>query len=215
MSSPRSTRRFVRRFSIVVLLAVFVVGLAGLGAMWLSTPRSQAVTDQNLAELILVGLVLIVLTVVALVGALASRVLVAPMVELTSVVERLRRGELDARAPTDRGSAEVRSVAVQVNALADEVETWRAGQAESERLRRTFSEISRTVREELDLEAVFDVPALIGPALDADRCWLRLARGGRVEDVVRQWHREGLEPLDDIPRRCACGVVRRRCRGPT
>jgi two-component system, OmpR family, phosphate regulon sensor histidine kinase PhoR len=199
MSSPRSTRRFVRRFSIVVLLAVFVVGLAGLGAMWLSTPRSQAVTDQNLAELILVGLVLIVLTVVALVGALASRVLVAPMVELTSVVERLRRGELDARAPTDRGSAEVRSVAVQVNALADEVETWRAGQAESERLRRTFSEISRTVREELDLEAVFDVPALIGPALDADRCWLRLARGGRVEDVVRQWHREGLEPLDDIP----------------
>ena len=161
--------------------------------------QSDAGRLRNVAELTLGALVLIVLTVLAFVAATATRVLVAPLVELTSVVERLRSGEQDARAPTNHGSAEVRSVAVQVNALADEVESWRAAQAESERLRRTFSEISRTVREELDMDAVLDVPAQIGPALGADRCWLRLARGGRIEDVVRQWSREGLEPLDDIP----------------
>jgi two-component system phosphate regulon sensor histidine kinase PhoR len=199
MSSPRSTRGFVRGFSILALLAVLVVGLAGLVALWLSTSGSRAVTDRTVAGLTLAGLILLVLTVVAVVGALASQVLVAPMLELTSVVERLRRGEPDARARTDHGSAEVASIAVQVNALAEEVETWRTVQAESDRLRRTFSEISRTVREELDFEAVFDVPAMVGPALAADRCWLRLARGERFEDVVRQWHRDDLEPLEDIP----------------
>src|SRR6185437_13814180 len=87
----------------------------------------------------------------------------------------------------------------QVNALADEVQQWRFAQTESERLRRTFSEISRTVREELDLESVLDVPAMIGPALGADRCWLRLARDGRVEEVVRQWAADGRPPLERIP----------------
>ncbi len=147
----------------------------------------------------LVGLVLTALAILAGLGALASRVLVAPLAELTGVVERLRRGEGDARAPTDHGSAEVRSVAVQVNALADEVASWRAVQAESERLRRTFSEISRMVREELDLDAVLAAPSLVGPALGADRCWLRLARDGRLEGVTRQWARDGLDPLVDIP----------------
>ena len=199
MSAARSTGRFLSRFSILVLLAVLVVGLAGMTAIWLSAPQADAGRLRVVAELTLGGLLLIVLTVLALVATTATRVLVAPLVELTSVVERLRRGEHDARAPTDHGSAEVRSVAIQVNALADEVDSWRTAQAESERLRRTFSEISRTVREELDMDAVLDVPALIGPALGADRCWLRLARDGRIEEVVRQWSREGLAALEEIP----------------
>ena len=168
-----------------MLLAVLVVGLAGMSTLWLSAPEADAGRLRVVAELTLGGLVLIVLTVLAFVAATATRVLVAPLVELTSVVERLRRGKHAARARTDHGSAEVRSVAIQVNALADEVDSWRTAQAESERLRRTFSEISLTVREELDMEAVLDAPALIGPALGADRCWLRLARDGRIEDVVR------------------------------
>jgi two-component system phosphate regulon sensor histidine kinase PhoR len=161
--------------------------------------QTDATRLRNLAEGSLGGLVLFVLVALAGMGAVATRLLVAPMVELTGVVERLRRGDETARAPTDHGSQEVRSVALQVNALADEVQEWRWAQAETDRLRRTFSEISRTVREELDMDSVFDVPAMIGPALGADRCWLRLTRDGRIEDVVRQWAREGLAPLERIP----------------
>jgi two-component system, OmpR family, phosphate regulon sensor histidine kinase PhoR len=161
--------------------------------------RGQADHLSNAAELVFAALVLAVLAMLACVGAVASRVLVTPMAELTEVVERLRRGEQGARAPTDHGSAEVRSVAVQVNALADEVETWRAAEAETDRLRRIFGEISRTVREELDLDAVLDAPAMVGPALGADRCWLRLVKDGQLEPVTRQWAREGLVPLLDIP----------------
>jgi two-component system phosphate regulon sensor histidine kinase PhoR len=161
--------------------------------------ESEAYHLRSAAELSLGGILLTTLIALACIGALASKVLVAPLVELTAVVERLRRGDEHARAPIDHGSAEVRSVAVQVNALADEVESWRAVEAESERLRRTFSEISRTVREELDLDAVLGVPAMAGPALGADRCWLRLARDGKLGAADRQWAREGLAPLDDIP----------------
>ncbi len=45
MRAARSTRRFLRRLSITMLLAVLVVGLAGLTALWLSTDRSQAITQ--------------------------------------------------------------------------------------------------------------------------------------------------------------------------
>jgi two-component system phosphate regulon sensor histidine kinase PhoR len=161
--------------------------------------RGQADHLSNAAELVFGALVLAVLAMLACIGAVASRVLVTPMAELTAVVERLRRGERGARAPTNHGSTEVRSVAVQVNALADEVDTWRAAEAETDRLRRIFGEISRTVREELDLEAVLDAPAMVGPALAADRCWLRLVRDGHLEPVTTQWSREGLDSLTDIP----------------
>ncbi len=194
MRAGRSTRRLLRWFSIAMLLAVFVVGAGGLTALDVFTAGSHTITEVTLG-----AVVLVVLVALAFAGAAATRILVEPLVELTAVVERLRDGEPQARAHTARGPAEVRSVALAVNALADEVQRWRAVEAESERLRRTFGDISRTVREELDMEAVLDVPALVGPALQADRCWLRLVRDGRVEDVVRQWARAGLSPVPEIP----------------
>ena len=105
---------------------------------------------RNAARLSFGLLVLGGLVAMVLVGALAARFLVVPQRALTDVVERLRRGESWARAPTDEGSAEVREIAVALNALADEVEAWRAAQTETERLRKTSLDVSRTVREELE-----------------------------------------------------------------
>ena len=129
-----------------------------------------------------------------------ARFLVAPQASATDVVERLRLGEQGARAPVDNGSAEVRSVAVALNALADEVQAWREAQDETERLRRTSVDISRAVREELTIEAVLRAVPMIGPALLADRCWLRLVEDGGFGAGGSGVGRPGVEPVGgDIP----------------
>ena len=94
----------------------------------------------------------------------------------------------------------MRDVAVALNGLADEVDTWRAAQAESDRLRRFSLDVSRTVREELHIEAVLRAVPLVGEALDADRARLRLVEEGSFGPVVGEWARDGLDLVaDDIP----------------
>ncbi len=162
--------------------------------------HAEAARLRDAARLAFGLLVLVGLVALALVGALASRFLVRPQRTLTDVVERLRAGESDARAPTDEGSAEVREIAVALNALADEVTDWRSAAAETDRLRNTSLDVARTVREELTTEAVLRAIPLVGEALLADRCWLRLTIGSAFGPVVREWAREGLDLVaTDIP----------------
>jgi PAS domain S-box-containing protein len=60
------------------------------------------------------------------------------------------------------------------------------------------TEIARTVRSEVDVQALMDVAvAETGVALSASRCFIRIGEAGEPHPIAAQWHRPWLEPLSD------------------
>lgn len=136
----------------------------------------------------------------------AVRWTVVPIARLRRVVERLRMGESAARARTDEGPAEVRSVARAVNTLADDADRLRDEREEAGRLRQLAADTGRAVRSELDAGAAA-LAAVTGlaEAISVDHAWVRLVEGGSAVPsdpadhsefgpVRASWNRPGTEP---------------------
>jgi two-component system phosphate regulon sensor histidine kinase PhoR len=137
----------------------------------------------------------------------AVRWTVVPIARLRRVVERLRMGESAARARTDEGPAEVRSVARAVNTLADDADRLRAEREEAARLRQLAADTGRAVRSELDANAAALAAVTgLGEAISVDHVWVRLVEGGAAVPsdpgdhadfgpVPASWSRPGAEPM--------------------
>jgi signal transduction histidine kinase/CHASE3 domain sensor protein len=107
-----------------------------------------------------------------------------PLRALTATVRRLTAGDHSARAAV-RGAAEVREVAVTVNAQADEAARLRAQEAESNRLRAMAREAGLRIREHLVTGEVLNEARLaLELNLDADIAYLRLMEGGKIAEPV-------------------------------
>jgi signal transduction histidine kinase len=154
-----------------------------------------------------VVVIALALTAAVLGGATAVRAVrwtVVPTVRLRRVVERLRMGEITARADTDQGPDEVRSVARAVNTLADDADRLRAEREDAARLRQLAADTGRSVRSELDAAAATHAAATgLGEALGVDHAWVRLVAEGAqtgseergLGPVSATWSRPGAEPL--------------------
>lgn len=120
-----------------------------------------------------------------------------PTARLGEVVERLRMGELGARADMDDGPEEVLSVARAVNTLADESERRRDEEQEAARLREAAGDVARAVRAELDRAAALHAAVDgLGTVLGVDVAWVRLVGGpGELGELAAVWTVDDAVPL--------------------
>ena len=127
------------------------------------------------------GGVLGIAMTLALVAALSTlHGITGPLRRLTATLGRLAAGDHAARADVV-AAAEIRDVAVSVNALADESDRLRGEEQEHSRLRALAREAGIRVRENLRAEDVTrEACATIAEGLDSDRTYLRLVRGDRL-----------------------------------
>ncbi len=134
----------------------FVVGLAWTGAA------------------LLVAVLLLLASSLSLLYTIAR-----PLRSLAATVHRLTAGDYAARA-TVAGSAEVREVALSVNAQADEAGRLREHEAEGNRLRAVAREVGLRIREHLVAEEVLGAAQQgLHQKLDADVAYLRLLENGQ------------------------------------
>jgi signal transduction histidine kinase len=88
------------------------------GAVRITYPTSTVNTRVRRVWLALAGVAAVVLAVVALVGFALARSTTRPMRALEQATTAVARGELETRAPTDRGPPEVRRLATAFNDMA-------------------------------------------------------------------------------------------------
>ncbi|GAA3341124.1 hypothetical protein GCM10020358_31290 [Amorphoplanes nipponensis] len=143
----------------------------------------------RLAQLLFALLAIAVLGVTLLLATIARRLLLAPLEQLRTTLQRLAAGELSARV-VPAGPREMRAVMGTLNHLA--AETQRLLAEDAARVART--ELRQAVvvalREEADpAAATRRVAALLGAALGADAVHSRVAIGGAEEADVR-WPRD-------------------------
>jgi signal transduction histidine kinase len=88
------------------------------GAVRITYPTSTVDARVRRVWLALAGVAAVVLAVVALVGFALARSVTRPMRDLEQTTAAVARGELETRAPTDRGPPEVRRLAAAFNDMA-------------------------------------------------------------------------------------------------
>lgn len=167
----------------------------------------EAGTIRSVGTAVVVAVALLAAVVGGGSAARAVRWTVVPIARLRRVVERLRMGESSARARTDEGPGEVRSVARAVNTLADDADRLRGEREEDARLRQIAADTGRAVRSELDAGAAALAAVIgLGQAISVDHAWVRLVDGGAAAPsdpadrsefgpVQASWNRPGAEPL--------------------
>jgi len=113
-----------------------------------------------------------------------------PLRRLTGTVQRLAAGDHAARADA-AGAAEIRDVALSVNALADESDRLRAEEHERAGLRAVAREAGIRIRESLSAEDVIrEACASIEQNLNCDLAFMHLVRDGQIsgpEAHERSW----------------------------
>ena len=131
-----------------------------------------------------------------IVGRRAARALSQPIKELRATMTRQREGEPGARAREDQGAQEIRSLAVDFNALSEQNLGLQQAQARSLRMRDLTIEIGRALREAPDAQQELDVLCMaLGEGLGADRVMATTFDAHHADSIGAQWHRVGLPPL--------------------
>ncbi len=135
--------------------------------------------------------VLSVAMALALAASLSTlRSITRPLRRLPGTVQRLAAGDQAARAD-EAGAAEIRDVALSVNALADESDRLRAEEHERAQLRAVAREAGIRIRESLSAEDVIrEACASIEQNLDCDLAFMHMVSDGQIsgpEGDERGW----------------------------
>jgi signal transduction histidine kinase len=106
------------------LVAFEPVGSADSPSGAVAVAASDERVDQRVhdAWLALIALAGGVLAVVALIGLVAARSVTGPLTQLEGAARRLGGGDLEARAPANKGPAEVRALSREFNSMAGQLE---------------------------------------------------------------------------------------------
>ena len=132
-------------------------------------------------------------------GRRVARSISGPLTELRDTMVRQREGEPGARAREDQGSAEVRSVAADFNALTRQNLALQQIQAHALGTHQITFEIARAIRATSDTQEALDVMCVaLGEGLGVDRVVADTI--GLDQDLLLggQWHRPDLPPLEDL-----------------
>ncbi|HEX8092961.1 ATP-binding protein [Jatrophihabitans sp.] len=140
---------------------------------------------------------LAVLTAAILSFRIASG-LTRPLRALRTVVGRLDRGDLGARANEQDGPSEVRALARAVNAVGRRARAEAIVDRDAEVFRQRTRLIASTIRRTTNGNQMADLLVRgLGDAMEADRVWLQVYAADRVPQITAQWQREPLRPLPD------------------
>ncbi|HET7518507.1 MAG TPA: ATP-binding protein [Actinomycetes bacterium] len=149
------------------------------GAVRITYPTATVDARVRRVWLALAGVAVVVLGVVALVGFALARSATRPMRDLERTTAALARGDLQARAPTDRGPPEVRRLAASANDMAARLgrllDTQRAFVADASHQLRTPLTALRLRLENLEAAT---------PAVDAGDLRAAVAETGRLARLV-------------------------------
>ncbi|MEO6501702.1 MAG: ATP-binding protein [Jatrophihabitantaceae bacterium] len=121
-----------------------------------------------------------------------------PLRALRTVVGRLDRGDLGARANEQDGPSEVRALARAVNAVGRRARAEAIVDRDAEVFRQRTRLIASTIRRTTNGAQMADLLVRgLGDAMEADRVWLQIFADERVPQLTAQWHREPLRPLPE------------------
>jgi signal transduction histidine kinase len=146
---------------------------------------------------LLVVTVLAVLTAAILSFRIASG-LTRPLRALRTVVGRLDRGDLGARANEQDGPSEVRALARAVNAVGRRARAEAIDDRDAEVFRQRTRLIASTIRRTTNGTQMGELLVRgLGDAMEADRVWLQVFGDERVPQLNSQWQRDPLRPLPE------------------
>ena len=124
--------------------------------------------------------------------------LTRPLRALRTVVGRLDRGDLGARANEQDGPSEVRALARAVNAMGRRARAEAIVDRDAEVFRQRTRLIASTIRRTTNGHQMAELLVRgLGDAMEADRVWLQIYAADRVPQLTAQWQREPLRPLPD------------------
>ena len=157
--------------------------------------------SQRLGNLALPVLIVTTALAVLIAAILAFRIaagLSRPLRALRTVVGRLDRGDLGARANEQDGPSEVRALARAVNAVGRRARAEAIVDRDAEVFRQRTRLIASTIRRTTNGAQMADLLVRgLGDAMEADRVWLQIFADERVPQLTAQWQREPLKPLPD------------------
>ncbi|MDQ1722915.1 MAG: two-component system, OmpR family, phosphate regulon sensor histidine kinase PhoR, partial [Pseudonocardiales bacterium] len=121
-----------------------------------------------------------------------------PLRALRTVVGRLDRGDLGARANEQDGPSEVRALARAVNAVGRRARAEAIVDRDAEVFRQRTRLIASTIRRTTNGTQMAELLVRgLGDAMEADRIWLQVFADERVPRLSAQWQREPLKPLPE------------------
>jgi len=155
--------------------------------------------SQRLGTLAIPILIIATALAVLIAAILSYRIatgLTRPLRALRSVVGRLDRGDLGARANEQDGPSEVRALARAVNAVGRRARAEAIVDRDAEVFRQRTRLIASTIRRTTNGAQMADLLVRgLGDAMEADRIWLQVYGDDRVPQLTAQWQREPLRPL--------------------
>ncbi|HEY0167994.1 MAG TPA: ATP-binding protein [Jatrophihabitans sp.] len=165
------------------------------------TRRRLRGESQRLSALAVPFLIVTTALAVLIAAFLAFRIaagLTRPLRALRTVVGRLDRGDLGARANEQDGPAEVRALARAVNAVGRRARAEAIVDRDAEVFRQRTRLIASTIRRTGNGAQMADLLVRgLGDAMEADRVWLQIFADERVPQLAAQWQRQPLQPLPE------------------
>lgn len=142
---------------------------------------------------------LVALVVALILGRRVARSISQPMTELRDTMIRQRRGEPGAHAREDQGSLELRSLAVDFNALTEQNVGLQEIQARDLRMNKLSFEIARAIRAASGTEQALEaVCAALGQGLGVDRVIANVFDARQGVLLGAEWQAHDLRPLGDV-----------------
>lgn len=174
---------------------------AVVGASLDDNRRRTREQSQRLGSLAIPVLIITTALAVLIAAILAFRIaagLSRPLRALRTVVGRLDRGDLGARANEQDGPSEVRALARAVNAVGRRARAEAIVDRDAEVFRQRTRLIASTIRRTTNGAQMADLLVRgLGDAMEADRVWLQIFADERVPQLTAQWQREPLKPLPE------------------
>ncbi len=172
---------------------------AVVGASLDENRRRLREASQRLGSLAIPVLITTTALAVLIAAILSFRIaagLSRPLRSLRTVVGRLDRGDLSARANEQDGPSEVRALARAVNAVGRRARAEAIVDRDAEVFRQRTRLIASTIRRTSNGAQMAELLVRgLGDAMEADRVWLQIFPDERVPQLTAQWQREPLRPL--------------------
>jgi len=160
--------------------------------------REDAQRLGGLAVPILIIATILAVLIAAILSFRIAAGLTRPLRALRTVVGRLDRGDLGARANEQDGPSEVRALARAVNAVGRRARAEAIVDRDAEVFRQRTRLIASTIRRTTNGAQMAELLVRgLGDAMEADRVWLQVFADERVPQLTAQWQREPLRSLPD------------------